>query len=329
MSALLWIVVLLGTLVSLTVAADYFIKAAERIGVALKVEPFVIGLTLIAVGTSLPELITSIVAVTLEEASTDIVLGNVVGSNIANLCLVLGVVAVASRPIQLSFDVLKVDLPILIGSTAMLFLAVHDQEFSLFEAIVFLLGLVMYITYVFVQGKETPNLQDVDFTNTIQEDLQIERRLTWKEPLMLFVSAAVIYLSAHYSVNAIVTLSKILQIGEGFIALTALAIGTSLPELVVSIVAIRTGNSEIAVGNVLGSNVFNVFGVMGVPRLFGKVTISNSPDIEFSLITLIGVTLLGVFILQDKRVGRWEGWMLILIYVLFLGNLIAIQPAVG
>ncbi|MDP5170277.1 MAG: calcium/sodium antiporter [Bacteroidia bacterium] len=326
MSAI-WILVFLGTLVTLVISADFFIKAAERVGLALGIEPFVIGVTLIAIGTSLPELITSIVAVTFEGASSDIVLGNVVGSNITNLCLVMGVVAVASTQIKLEFDLMRVDLPMLIGSAFILLLAVSDNQFSLFEAFVCLAGMALYLTYVFMQGKEDPQNVNLDPSTTEKDEISTDYHFTWKEPVTLLVSAGIIYLSARYNVLAIVEISKIFGIGEGFIALTAVALGTSLPELVVSIVAVRTGNGEMAVGNVLGSNIFNIFAVMGIPRLFGKIEISTSPDIQFSLWTMIAATFVAFFILQDKKLVRWEGWLLLIIYALFIGNLIEIQTS--
>lgn len=326
MAAFVWILVFIGTLAALVVSADFFIKAAERVGLALGIEPFIIGVTLVALGTSLPELITSIVAVTLEGASSDIVLGNVVGSNVTNLCLVLGIVAIASRNISLEFDPVRVDLPILIGSAFFLFLAVMDDKFSFFEAIVCLGGMTLYIAYVFKQGKEDADLNEVAVATSAPQKIVSDYQFSWKEPLTLVIAAAIIFLSARFNVESIINLSTLYNIGEGFIALTAVALGTSLPELVVSIVAVRTGNGEMAVGNVLGSNIFNVFAVMGIPRLFGKIELSSqAADIQFSLWTMVAATLIGFFVLQDRKVLRWEGWLLIVIYVLFIGNLIDLQ----
>lgn len=329
MAEFIWILVFIGTLTALVISADFFIKAAERVGLALGIEPFIIGVTLVALGTSLPELITSIVAVTLDGASTDIVLGNVVGSNVTNLCLVLGVVAVASRSIKLEFDPVQVDLPILVGSAFFLVLAVFDGNFSLFEALICLGGMGLYIAYVFKQGKEDADIAEVETESgsvAPAEKVISEYQYSWKEPVTLIVTAAIIFLSARFNVESIINLSESFGIGEGFIALTAVALGTSLPELVVSIVAVRTGNGEMAVGNVLGSNIFNVFAVMGIPRLFGKITFpTDAPDIQFSIWTMLAATLITFFVLQDRKILRWEGWLLILLYLLFVGNLIDFQ----
>ena len=149
-------------------------------------------------------------------------------------------------------------------------------------------------------------------------------KISWKEPIILLLSAAVIYFSALYNVKSINNLGNILQVGKEFIALTAVALGTSLPELIVSIVAIRTGNVEMAVGNVIGSNLFNIFAVMGIPRLFGNIQVADSL-LSVGLPSLIVLTLLLMYILHDKVINRWEGWILLLFYVAILGSLIGLQ----
>ena len=129
---LLWSIVFFVSLTALIISADFFIKASERIGLALGIPPFVIGVTLVAVGTSLPELITSIVAVT--DRSSEIVVGNVVGSNITNMGLVLGLVAILAKKIKLQFDVTKVDLPLMLGATFLIYLVIKDLKFGLIDA---------------------------------------------------------------------------------------------------------------------------------------------------------------------------------------------------
>lgn len=324
MTELLWIIVFFGTLAILVFAADRFIKAAERIGLGLGIEPFIIGVTLVAVGTSLPELITSIVAVTLEDASTDIVLGNVLGSNVTNLCLVLGVVAASTARLDLSFDVLKADLPILMGSAGLLYLSSLDREFSLLEGLIFLGGMATYFGYILKQNKEESAEAMLDPARSAAKESH-RAALSWKEPVIIVIAAAGIYVSARFNVEAIIALSRLFGIGEGFIALTAVALGTSLPELVVSIVAVRTKNSEMAVGNILGSNIFNAFAVMGIPRLFGKIEINAEDDISFSMLTMLVASVLVFFMAQDRRLLRWDGYLLLLLYVLFIGNLIGYQ----
>ncbi|MEZ4850425.1 MAG: calcium/sodium antiporter [Bacteroidia bacterium] len=317
---LIWIAVFVVTLITLIISADFFIKASERIGLAAGIPPFIVGVTLIAIGTSLPELITSIVAVSKSYESSSIVIGNVIGSNITNIGLVLGIVGITARKIKLDFDVMRVDLPMMIASTFILFLCILDGQFSLFEGLICLLGLSIYLAYVFNLGKS----EQADEKLLSEDDEPPQSWFTWKEPVILLTSAAVIYLSAKYNVEAIVHLAEIMEIGQEFIALTAVALGTSLPELVVSIVAVKTNNSEMAVGNILGSNIFNIFAVMGIPRIFGEIDIPES-IMGYSMPALIVISLICLFVVQDREVNKWEGWILLLFYTFFIGNLVFMQ----
>lgn len=310
---LFWTIVFVASLVVLIYSADFFIKAAEKIGLKFGIPPFIIGMTLVALGTSLPELITSVIAVLND--SSEIVTGNVSGSNITNICLVLGMIGALRKQTDIGFDMVKVDLPLMIGSAMLLALAAWDGVFSLWEGLLFLAGFGIYMAYVF--GIEQPEASDSSL-----EELSDTGKFGWKEPLILLASGVAIYFSASYNVNAIIHLAEIFSIGKEVIALTAVALGTSLPELVVSIVAVRNNSAEMAIGNILGSNIFNVFAVMGIPSLFGKLVVAET-IVSFGLPFMVLVSILTFFILQDKRITRWEGLILLLFYVFFVGNMIA------
>ena len=312
---LLWGGVFVLTLATLIFAANYFIQASERIGLGLGIPPFVIGVTLVALGTSLPELITSILAVIAD--SSEIVLGNVVGSNISNICLILGLTSIFAGKIDMKFDVMAVDLPMVIGSTFLLGLMVMDGVFLAFEGWLLLSGFVLYLAYVVLSGRETRAAHP-----ETKEALAARPKIRWTVYLILLASGVGIYFSAAYNVESIIRLSEILGIGKEVISLTVVALGTSLPELVVSLAAIRTGNTEIAVGNVLGSNIFNIFGVMGISSLFGSIVVPES-ILNFSLPMLIVSSLMTFFIIQTRTISRWAGWILVMFYALFIGNLIA------
>lgn len=309
--SIIWGGVFIFSLTTLIISADFFIKASERIGIALGIPPFIIGVTLIALGTSLPELVTSIIAVLND--NPEIVSGNVVGSNIANICLVLGLIAVLARKIKLKHDIMRVDMPILMGATFLLYLAASDLKFTFYEGLLCISGLLIYLGYVFQLGKEGRQVSDSGNQRTRQ-------RFSWKEPIILIASGFAIYLSAKYNVRSIESLSSLLGVGTEFIAVTAVAFGTSLPELVVSVVAVKTGNTEMAVGNVLGSNIFNIFGVMGIPALMGGGFPIPESIVSFSLPLMVAVTLLVFFITLDKIINRWEGLILFLFYALFMVN---------
>lgn len=310
---LLWGGVFIAAITVLIVASNTFIKAAEKIGVAFGIPTFIIGVTIVAAGTSLPELVSSILAVT--SGSPEIVIGNVVGSNISNIFLILGFVAVFSRVIRIDYEILNVDLPLLIGSAFMLSIFVMDGHFSLFEAILSIASLVVYLVYAL--NVETSIVNVNDEIKHLEEEHPKATPMTW---LMLLLGGVLIYFSADYTVTSIIELSAILEIGEEVIALSAVSLGTSLPELAVSIAAARKGNPDMAVGNILGSNIFNSFAVMGIPRLFGKLEIPDTV-IHFSIPMMVAATLLYFFIAQNKLISRWEGLMLLVFYVYFIGQL--------
>lgn len=313
-----WSIVFFGTLVTLVISADFFIKSSERIGLALGIPPFIVGVTLIAIGTSLPELVTSIVAVLSKENASAIVPGNVIGSNITNIGLVLGIIAFTAKNIKLEFDVLKVDAPMLVGATFLLYLCLADGSFSLFEGIIFCLGLAIYLGYILsLRNVTNPGELPID----IEVDESEKAKFSWKEPVILLISGLVIYFSAEYNVKSIQNLASLLNIGKEFIALTAVALGTSLPELVVSLVAIRTGNVEMAVGNVIGSNIFNIFAVMGISRMVGVIEIPES-ILDMSLPAVLFISILCFVIVMDRKINRWEGLILLLFYVFIIGGLI-------
>jgi len=307
---IIWGLVFVLSLAGLIGAAEFFIRASERTGLALGVSPFIIGITLVAVGTSLPELISSILAVL--AGSSEIVLGNVIGSNISNMCLILGITGILARKIHINFDITKVDLPMMMGATFLLALLILDGNLALYEGVICLVGMGIYLMYVLSSDSNDDSANDDD------EDIpELDKPYSWREPVILLLSSAAIYFSAHYLIHSIIAISQALQIGTEIIALTAVALGTSLPELVVSIVAVRRNNAEIAVGNVLGSNIFNIFAVVGIPRLIGELTVAPSL-IEFSLPVLVATTILCYFIVQDKVVTRWEGLTLFLFYLFFI-----------
>lgn len=312
-AGLLWGVIFIAAIAVLIVASNTFIKAAEKIGLAFGIPTFIIGVTIVAAGTSLPELVSSILAVT--NNSPEIVIGNVVGSNISNIFLILGFVAVFSKVIRIDYEIINVDLPLLIGSSFMLTLFVMDGHFSIFEAILSLAGLIVYLVYAL--SVETSVVSLTDELKPLEEERPSITWLTW---LQLALGGVLIYFSAEYTVTSIIELAGILQIGEEVIALSAVSLGTSLPELAVSLAAARKGNPDMAVGNILGSNIFNSLAVMGIPRLFGPLAIPDSV-LTFSIPMMVAATLLYYFIAQNKLISRWEGLILLVFYAYFIGQL--------
>ena len=284
-------------------ASDFFVMAAEKIGLSLGIPPFIIGVTIVAFGTSLPELASSIASV--YAGAPEIVIGNVVGSNIANISLVLGLIAVVGKEVRMNDYIMYVDIPLLIMSAFLLWFVVSDKSVDVFEAIVLLIALVIFLVHSLSGNK----------------DEETERsKIDWKTILILIAGGIGVKFGADYTVEGIMGVAKALEIGEGVIAQSLVALGTSLPEVFVSIAAARKGQLDMAIGNVLGSNIFNTYAVMGIPALLGTLVIPDDV-LMFSLPLMIALTIILAIICITKVIGRWEGLMFLLLYAFFLVKL--------
>jgi len=300
---LLYLLLFVGALAVLLKSSDWFVDAAEEIGLSLGISPFVIGVTIVAFGTSLPELAASVAAVLAQES--EIVVGNVVGSNIANLLFILGLTTLIAGEVRLEFKVLDIDVPFLVGSAVFLWFTCWDREISTFELLVYLAALLLFLVNSFRREKRA--------------DRATRPEAGWRAYALLVVSGVLVYFGADYTINAIQHLSEIAGVNPEVIALTLVAFGTSLPEVAVSVAAARKRKTGIAIGNVVGSNIFNSFAVMGLPRLFGPLLIPENV-LTFSLPFMVAVTMMFAIISVSRLVSRWEGAMLILFYIFFIGE---------
>ncbi|MGH1436041.1 MAG: calcium/sodium antiporter [Lewinella sp.] len=305
MDLLLYIGIFIAALATLLKASNWFVDSAESIGLSMGISPFIIGVTIVAFGTSLPELATSIASVF--AGQSEIVVGNVIGSNITNIALVLGLTAIVVKNIHLDNDLWLIDMSFLWASAFMLWFVLADSHLSTFECILLILALILFLTYSF-KGNERADSDD-------------RPKALPKHYLLLVLGGVLVYFGAEYTIYAITQISTILTIPPKLIALSAVAIGTSLPEVVVSLTAARRGKASIAIGNVLGSNIFNTFIVMAVPGLIGNLEIP-ADIISFYLPLMIVMTILFGVMAFDRLITRWEGWILLLFYLLFMGQIV-------
>ncbi|MEL6122344.1 MAG: calcium/sodium antiporter [Bacteroidota bacterium] len=295
------------SLASLIFASDRFIGAAEKIGYSLGVSPFIIGVTIVAFGTSLPELTTSVIAVL--SNTSEIVVGNVVGSNITNILLVLGISAIAARPLRIERDLMKNEMPLLFGSALLLWFSLRDFDLSMIEALIFLAGLIGFLTYS-IKGQVAE-----------EQDRMRTGVLTYA---ILIAAGFAVYLSANYTVSSIETLATGLGISPSIVSLSLLALGTSLPEVVVSVAAVRKGNHSMALGNVIGSNLFNTYAVMAIPSFFGEMIIPQG-IMTFSLPFMVAVTALLWITVIGREISFWKAGMLVSFYIFYLVELIRLS----
>ena len=297
------IVIFVVSLTVLLIASDKFIEAAERIGLSFGISPFIVGVTIVAFGTSIPELATSIASIYAD--SSEIIPGTIIGSNITNILLVLGLTAVVGKGIKLEFDIMDIDMPLLLMSAFFLYFTLSDFHFSLFEASLFLIALVAFLLNS-IRGNTS--------------ELKEGNRSGLKEYITLVVCGVLIWLGAEYVIESIKDISGTLGISKDVIALSGVALGTSLPEVIVSLAAVRRGKNAIAVGNVLGSNIFNTYAVMGISSFFGNISITQD-IVDFSLPFMLVVTIIFAVVTLSKKISAWEGSMLLIFYVYYIAQL--------
>ncbi|RLG14205.1 MAG: sodium:calcium antiporter [Candidatus Nanohalarchaeota archaeon] len=305
-----WSFAFMASLFLLIKSADLFTKNGEKIGQFFNMPKFIIGVTIVSVGTSLPELSTSIVAAL--NNTTEFVAANVIGSNIANILLVLGIVLIIAKKMNITWEISHVDLPLLLSSCFIFAIVIYDGIIKWQEAVVLLFGYLVYALYT------------IRITNDREPEENLEL-LKIRTVFLFILSIVLVYISAMFTIRSIIEISVLLNIGVDLISMTAVALGTSLPELSVTIVAAARGKAEIAIGNILGSNIFNTFIVASVPAFFGGgYLLVSKTTISFALPIMIIATLLCFFITQTKQMTQWEGWMLLIIYVLYIGNLFSV-----
>ncbi len=306
MSALVWAVIFVVSLAVLIKSSDLFIVSAEEIGTFFKLPPFVIGILIIGFGTSLPELVSALVSVT--TGASEIVVGNVLGSNITNIFLIVGIAGILGKEFVVDYDVMKSDVPFLAAAVFLLAFMIVDQEFTTAEGVLCLVGFVFYLYYTLRNPEQMHEILEL-------EEHPIKPRL--RHWFILVLSPVGIYFGARYTIDAVVVISQKLLIAPEIIALSAIALGTSLPELIVTISAARKGKPEITIGNVLGSNIFNTLMVMGAPAMVGTLKIPDS-IITFSLPLSLVATLLYIVIVLDHKINRLEGGILLMFYGFFI-----------
>jgi len=301
----LWAIVFSLSIGLLVKASGWFIKYAEKLGLQLKIPPFLVGMVIVSIGTSLPELASSLIAAW--EKSGSFVLGNILGSNIANILLVLGIAAVFHKgTLRIPRQIRKIDSFILLGSAFIFFIISLDGKITLSEGM-FTAGIYLfYIVYSSLTYK--------------RQYLELERKAKgfFAKDWIAFGAAALgLLLGAKYTVDSIIHISRTANIDSEVLSATIVALGTSLPEAIVVFKAARLGKTSIALGNILGSNIFNIMAIIGIASLF--TTISVPSDItSFFLPAMIGASFLYFLFARDGKVTNREGLLLLGLYLLFL-----------
>lgn len=325
---ILWIIVFIISLAVLVRSADWLITSAEKVGLAVGLSPFIVGVTIVGLGTSFPELISSFVAVF--KGVPDIVVANAIGSNIANILLVVGISAVLGRRLIVTKSLIDLDLPLLAISTVLLLGIVWDKQITFGESLLMLVTYGIYLLYTVLHKDAEDTDEIVEVLPSRQErrkriaangkEAPIRPKLVAKDFILLVGGILGLIFGAKYLIDALVSLSAMLNVATGVIAITAVAVGTSLPELLVSAKAALQKKSEIALGNIFGSNVFNAFVVIGLPGLFRTLPVDNQ-TFAIGVPTMALATLLFIISGISRRIHIWEGAFYLSVYVLFIVKL--------
>ena len=289
--------------VMLVKGADWFVDGSSRIATKFGIPQLVIGLTIVAMGTSAPEAAVSITAAL--KGNADITVGNIVGSNILNILIILGITALIT-PLAVAKSTIKIEIPFMIAVTLLLLGMGYNGTISLFEGIILLIVFLIYLGYLFLLAKKDKDESEEDI-----KKISITKALIWTIVGLFFI----VY-GSNVTVDAATEIAQILGLSERFIGLTIVALGTSLPELFTSVSAARKRNADIAIGNIVGSNIFNILFVVGVSASIIPVPFATGFRFDATL-AIIAALLLLICSIKDKKLKRWSGGLMLLLYAVY------------
>ncbi len=308
-SLLTSIILLFVGLLLLYYGAEYLVKGSSQLALSFGIRPLIIGMTVVALATSMPEMMVSLAAVF--KKSTDLAAGNIIGSNIANIGLILGATALIA-PMAVARGTLVRELPIMLFASATVFVLALDGQLGRFDGFLLLTGLVFFLGYCYLSSRKSLTATD-NATGRAGSPPHRGRNL-----LLILVGIVGLGLGAELMVRSAVFIARQLGVSDLIIGMTVVALGTSLPEFAASTVSALKGEADLSVGNVLGSNIFNLFFVLGFCSLMRPIKIDTSViGYELPLMMLFSLALWPL-IQRRLRLGRTEGGLLLLAYLIFI-----------
>ena len=314
---LMTFVYLIAGLVLLVAGAEVLVRGAARLAAQFGIPPLIIGLTVVAFGTSAPE--TAVSVQSAFNGSGDLAIGNVIGSNIANVLLILGVTALVA-PLLVSRQLIRLDVPIMIGASLVTYALAWDGSLSRLDGALLFAGVLTYTAFLIISSRREKKNEAGDEFEDEYGLHEAPKPYAWAINAGLVIVGLVLLVGgANFLVEGAVTLARALGISELVIGLTVVAIGTSLPELATSILAAIKGERDIAVGNIVGSNIFNLLCVLGLASLVSPAAISVSPNalaFDFPVMIAVAVACLPIFF-AGYRINRWEGLLFLAYYVAY------------
>lgn len=305
----------------LVVGAEFLVRGAASVAARTGISSVVIGLTVVAFGTSTPEL-----AVSLQSAfddKADLAIGNVVGSNIANVLLILGLSAVAGGGLVVAQRLVRLDVPVMVLASGVMWLMVLDGEITKLDGVILVVGLVVYTTWTVVAAKRPDRTTEAEYDEAL-DVATIRRTSVLVDVGLIVVGLGGLILGARFLVSGASDIAVDLGVPDLVIGLTVVAVGTSMPELATSVLAAIRGERDIAVGNVVGSNLFNIMCVLGLSAVISPSTLlvsDGARSFDIPVMTAVAVACLPVFF-NGYAIRRWEGGVFVAYYVAYVGYLV-------
>jgi cation:H+ antiporter len=314
------VIMLIAGLVLLVAGAEGLVRGASRIALSAGISPLVVGLTVVAFGTSSPEMAVSVSAV--RDGASDIAIGNVVGSNVFNILLIVGLCALV-MPLVISWRLVRIEVPLMIGVSILLWVFVLDGTIARWEAAILFAGVIAYTVWAIrASRKESAAAQEMSAPGAEPPEVPSP----WYINVAYIVGGLVfLVVGSNWMVDSAVEIAESFGLSELVIGLTIVAAGTSLPELATSVLATIKGERDIAVGNVVGSNIFNILGVLGLSGLVGKNELQASSfvqNVDVPVMILAAAICLPVFFSGRNLMHRYEGFGFVVAYVVYVTYLV-------
>lgn len=319
------VLMFIGGLVALVLGAGWLVRGAAKLALSFGISPLVVGLTVVAFGTSAPELAVSAGAVL--DGKVDIAIGNVVGSNILNVLLILGASAVIT-PLVVHLQLIRQEVPIMIAASVALLLMMLDGVVATWESALLVGAMVIYTVFLVWQSRRQSASADAEFEGEVDLNSTWDRHWSVQLGLILLGLVALVT-GSHFLVEAAVTTAKQWGVSDMVIALTIVALGTSLPEIATSVTAALKGQRDMAVGNVVGSNTFNILGCLGISGMLstsGLVVAESVIHFDAWVMLAVALACLPIFI-SGREIARWEGVVFLLYYAAYTAYLILASQA--
>lgn len=309
----MYLLLLLGLAV-LIVAGEFLVKGAVGISVLLKLSPLVIGMTVVSFGTSMPELLVS--ANSALAGNPEIAIGNVIGSNIANIAFILGI-SVIILPIIVEEQTKKIDYPVMLFSTLVFYAFAFDNLIERWEGILLFIILIVFIYRMISKSRKEEKIKALEALKN-EEVNDAPSLPAWKSALYLLVGLVGLYFGADWFVDGAVQIATSFGLSQAVIGVTVVALGTSAPELIASVVAALRKQADLSIGNIIGSNIFNIFAVLGITAIIKPTEVTNDM-LNFDSLWMIGISLLLLpMIYFSKSIGRLAGTILFTVYLAYL-----------